>query len=149
LFLVTAVILALLLGNAPPLVAGTGTPVPVEALTRAAARVPGCITSDDPTILAAMNVLSRDLRAGCELWPDVTGWTYDVDRVMVDGYPVARSRNGAWQQRVVSYLQTGAGVILVRPATGLSSASRRTLTQGPTLFELGQWKIFGINAAGL
>src|SRR3954452_6577784 len=48
-------------------------PVPAARLAPVVARVHGCVTSDDPGVLAAVDVLSRDLRAGCEVWPDVTG----------------------------------------------------------------------------
>ena len=36
-----------------------------------------CVLSDTPIVLIEMNVLSRDLRNGCPLHPDVTGYTYE------------------------------------------------------------------------
>jgi hypothetical protein len=67
---------------------------PGTALQQAATRLPGCLMSDDPTVLVVADVLSRDLDRGCPLWPDVTGWTYDPQYTHVhDGKRLSRVRN--------------------------------------------------------
>ena len=109
----------------------SGTAVPA-ALTAAVARTSGCVTSDDPTVLASTDVLSRDLTdPRCKLWPDVTGWTYDAaaDRFS-SGAAVPRQDNPRWQRMVLSYLESGRATIAVRPATGLSGPTRSELDEG-------------------
>lgn len=104
-------------------------------IAAAAQRVDGCVRSDDPGLLAAMGVLSRDLRRGCELWPDVTGWTFDVP-----GLPVVsadRPGSAVWQPFVTGYLLGGDAVIVNREGTGLSPASERRIADLPVLARSG------------
>ncbi|HEU0257450.1 MAG TPA: hypothetical protein VFQ96_06390 [Microbacteriaceae bacterium] len=115
---------------------------PSAGLRRAVATVPGCVISDDPEILAATDVLSRDLSDGCVLWPDVTGWTYDLDTGMHDGVYTPRTKNLAWQKHVTSYLTSGSAVMVYRPETGLSEHTRRVVTAGPVLFRDGEWVLY-------
>jgi hypothetical protein len=110
-----------------------GNRIPLAALRPAAAQVRGCITTDDPVILASMDVLTRDLERGCPLWPDVTGWTYDRDDVRVGGKEVSRPENVRWQRHLLGYLRSGEATIVARPLTGLSPASRAVLERGTVL----------------
>ncbi|KHK99472.1 hypothetical protein LK09_02170 [Microbacterium mangrovi] len=138
-FAIAAVAILGIIGlNAGMIARGFGVPVPVTGLTSAAATVDGCVMSDDPTILAVMNVLSRDLARGCPMQPDLTGWIYDADTLMVAGQDVPRSVNPFWQKHAVAYLTSGAASIIVWP-NGFGRASTVDLTAGPVLFQEGRW----------
>jgi alpha-1,2-mannosyltransferase len=113
--------------------------IPYQVLTPAAARVPGCVTADDPVLLAAMNVLSRDYVRGCTVWPDVTGYTFDRDSLIVGGRDMPRARNPQWQRDLLAYLRSGDAVLRDRGATGLSPASRTLLNHTPVLASSGRF----------
>ncbi|GAA2752016.1 hypothetical protein [Amnibacterium kyonggiense] len=114
-----------------------GETVPASVVA-AVGRTSGCVVTDDPTLLAITGVLSRDLAdPDCPVRPDVTGWTYDADRAPVPGVP--RKANARWQRDVLGYLLSGRTVIVVRPATGLSSASRARLAELPVVHATGPW----------
>jgi hypothetical protein len=113
---------------------GVGTPMPGPAVQVAAARVPGCIMADDPTVLAVTNTLSRDLARGCPLWPDVTGWTYESKYLVTrNGHALSRPRNPRWQAAIVHYLTSGNAMIISRSGTGYSRATARALARGRLL----------------
>lgn len=132
---------AVVLLNQPGFATGSNQTVPVTALRAAAARVDGCIMSDDPTILIEMNAVTSDLRRGCAFWPDVSGYTYDVDAVPG---PLDRVTNERWQRHVSAYLTSGDALILVRTATGLSPATRAALARGPALARIGRFSLYGV-----
>jgi hypothetical protein len=116
-----------------------GTALP-PAIVAAAAHTPGCVLADDPTALAAMDVLSRDLaQPRCTVWPDVTGWTYDRDAVRVGAKLLARRSDDLWQDDVVHYLESGQAVILVRPDTGLGRESLADVHRGRVIAESGRF----------
>jgi hypothetical protein len=139
---VTVVTLALLgfaLLNRHADLARTSEPIPADDLRPAAAQVAGCITSDDPLTLAELNVLSRDFRRGCEVWVDVTGHTYDRDKLMLaPGRAVPRPLNPKWQRDVKAYLLSGDALIIHRNGTGLADATVRALTGGGELARSGR-----------
>ncbi|GAA4745518.1 hypothetical protein GCM10025783_16710 [Amnibacterium soli] len=118
----------------------SGFAVPA-AFSAAVDRTPGCITSDDPTVLESTGLLSRDLAdARCPVWPDVTGWTYDrADVRLPDGRPVPRPRNAIWQRLVLHHLRSGDATIPIRPSTGLSARSRAVLDAGSPLVHVGRF----------
>jgi len=113
-------------------------------LTQAATLVRGCITSDDPGGLIEMNVLSRDLRdPRCQVWPDVTGWTYTrayLERDP-DGVLVSRRVNARWQTDVVRFMESGDATVRLRHATGLSKQSKRRIDRGAVLFRRGRFVV--------
>jgi hypothetical protein len=117
-------------------------PQPVAAVRAALAGRNGCVLSDDPGLLADIGRLTPDLRLGCPLWPDVTGWTYDRDRLEVDGHAVSRPRNGRWQGDVVQYLTSGDTVILARRGTGLSAASLQELEEHRLIARAGSVRVY-------
>lgn len=118
--------------------------VPVPAGVAAAARaVPGCVVSDDPSTLVVFDVLSRDLDHGCVIWPDVTGWTYDRDRLTRHGVDIARARNARWQRDVGSYLGAAGAHVAIHQDTGLSRATRAALGRGRLLARSGGWVLRG------
>lgn len=124
--------------------ASTGGVAPLAGLRQAAAQVQGCVVSDTPEILIAMNVLTHDLDEGCTVWPDVSGWTYDpsVEETLPDGHHAARAENQNWQKRIVGYLTSGSAMIAYRPETGLDARSEKTVTSGPLLFHDGSWRLY-------
>jgi hypothetical protein len=101
--------------------------------SRLAARVSGirCLVADSPMALIETNTLSRGLSLGCPNWVDVTGRTYDVDAP--GAHFVVRPRNQRWQRDVRRYLLSGSAFILIRHATGLSTATRLQLSRQPVL----------------
>ncbi|HEY8317229.1 MAG TPA: hypothetical protein VIG76_00205 [Amnibacterium sp.] len=118
---------------------GVGARLPVAALRPAALAVKGCVTTDDPTGVIALDTLSRDLSHGCAFRPDVTGYTYDRDRFRVNGVEVSRPDNPRWQRDVLQYLRSGEATFVFRPLTGLSAASRAVLERGQVLAEHGKY----------
>ncbi|MCU1473529.1 hypothetical protein [Amnibacterium sp.] len=143
--LAAVVLLAVLALNVPvDVTKRTSEWVPTTVLRPAAQRVQGCITTDDPHILAALDVLSRDLERGCPLWPDVTGWTYDRDSTKVAGQEAPRVQNLPWQRDVAAYLLSGDAVIVHRPSTGLSPATKRLVQAGPVLARSGDWTLHAV-----
>ncbi|HET6825790.1 MAG TPA: hypothetical protein VFH64_07680, partial [Amnibacterium sp.] len=143
--LAVVVVLAVLALNVPADVTKrTSEAVPTAVLRPAAQRVQGCVTTDDPHILAALDVLSRDLERGCPLWPDVTGYTYDRDSYKIGGREVARPRNPRWQRDVAAYLLSGQAVIVHRDGTGLSPATDRLIRSGPILARSGTWALYAV-----
>jgi alpha-1,2-mannosyltransferase len=118
----------------------SGFAVPA-AFSAAVDRTPGCVTSDDPTVLESTGLLSRDLAdPRCPVWPDVTGWTYDrADVRLPDGRPVPRPRNAIWQRLVLDHLRSGDATIPIRPSTGLSARSRAVLDAGSPLVHVGRF----------
>ena len=111
-------------------------------ITLAAARVDGCIRSDDPGLLAAIGALSPDLARHCRVWPDVTGWTFDRP-----GFPVVstdRPASARWQRFVTAYLLGGDAVIVDRAGTGLSAASKQRIAALPLLARSGDLELHAI-----
>jgi hypothetical protein len=126
-------------------VARSSEPIPVASLRSAAQHVPGCVISDDPQTLIALDVLSRDLRLGCTVWPDVTGYTYDRDSVKSDGRSVPRTQNLRWQTDVARYLRSGSAVIVHRAATDLSPRTNRLVRSGPVLAKSADWTLHAVS----
>jgi len=131
----------------PGLLHSQGTRFPGPPMRGAAARVHGCVTADDPTALVELNVLTSDLDRGCLLWPDVTGWTYDTADVRThSGKEQSRPENTVWQRLVLGYLKSGSAVILARPDTGLSQATKASIDAGPVLAHAGGYALHGVPA---
>ncbi|MCU1473308.1 hypothetical protein [Amnibacterium sp.] len=125
-------------------IAQPSAPIPVSVLRPAALRVPGCVMADDQQILAALDVLSRDLARGCRLWPDVTGYTMDRDAVRVRGTPLPRREDEVWQQDVTRYLLSGDAVVVHRAATDLDPDSSRLVRAGRVLAHAGTWTLHAV-----
>jgi hypothetical protein len=141
-----AVLVAVLALNVPvDVTKRTSVWVPTTVLRPAAQKVKGCVMTDDPQILAALDVLSRDLDRGCPLWPDVTGYTYDRDSVEVAGKEVPRRDNPVWQRDVAAYLLSGQAVIVHRAATRLDPATNRLVRSGRVLARSGSWTLHAVD----
>lgn len=102
-----------------------------------------CVVADAPMALIELNSLSRDLARGCPNWVDVTGRTYDADAGHGTTY-TPRPRNRKWQADLRPYLLSGNAVILIRPATGLSAATRRAVTSHPVLARSHGYTVYRI-----
>jgi hypothetical protein len=94
--------------------------------------------------LIEMNVLSRDLRNGCTVHVDVTGYTYEGAVAHgLNGIKLSRRKDATWQKQVLAYLTSGDAVILARRnGTGLSRASKRDLERWPILAKIGGYTLF-------
>ncbi|MDQ1530641.1 MAG: alpha,2-mannosyltransferase, partial [Microbacteriaceae bacterium] len=116
-------------------------PVPVAALQAAAARIHGCIVSDEPDLLATMGVLTRDLDRGCPLEPDMSGISFDPAG-QVPGKPdLGRTKNPVYQGLVLRYLRSGDAFIAVRKGAAISAATKAELARNRVLFAHGAWII--------
>jgi hypothetical protein len=103
-----------------------------------------CVLSDTPMALIEMNVLSRDLRNGCNVHVDVTGYTYEGELSLgPQDQVLARSRNAAWQRQILRYLTSGNAVLLARQkGTGLSRASSRDIARWPVLGNIDGYTLY-------
>ena len=89
-----------------------------------------CVVADSAMALVTADVLSRDLRRGCPVVVDLTGYTYDVDRsqLRAGSTPSARRHDDRWQAKVRRYFGSADAVLLVRlRADGLSRLTVRRL----------------------
>jgi alpha-1,2-mannosyltransferase len=130
------------------LAAGTfgSVPFPGPALARS---VTGfrCVQSDSPEALIELDALSRDLAHGCANWVDVTGRTYDVDAPARASPRGSRATNMRWQRDLRSYLFSGDAVIVIRRATGLSSATQRLLRTHVVIRRSGGYVVYRVHRA--
>ena len=125
-----------------PIRVEAGRPFPGRQLGAAAGRQ-RCVLSDTPIALIEMNVLSRDLRNGCVVRIDVTGYTYEGEIARgPDGKPLSRQKDAAWQHQVLGYLTSGDALVLARPETGLSGASRREIARWPVLARIHGYTLY-------
>jgi alpha-1,2-mannosyltransferase len=136
---VTLALVGVLVVNRHVFSARTSDPFPAAALRPAAASTAGCVTSDDPLVLAELNVLSRDLDRGCAVWIDVIGYSYDRDTTIIRGHAVSRPLNPRWQQDLTRYLLSGNAVIVHHSGMGLVEATHAAIERGPVLARAGQW----------
>ncbi len=100
------------------------SPPLTKGLVASVRSVPGCVTSDDPSVLLFSGTLSRTLEAGCPFWPDTTGWLYDADAPPVDDPSLPPEENPSWQRHAYAYLTAGEATVLVRRKDGLSAETR-------------------------
>jgi alpha-1,2-mannosyltransferase len=116
-----------------------GRSFPATPIAERAARLGGCVTTDDPTTLIETDLLQSNLQRGCRLVVDLGGYSYDI-------YPrtiVPRSRNGPWQRFAIDYLRTGSAAIVVRFNTGFgfSAQSARVVRNRPILARDGRFAL--------
>ena len=100
------------------------SPPLAKGLVASVRSVPGCVTSDDPSVLVFSGTLSRTLDQGCPFWPDTTGWLYDADEPPADDPLLAPELNPSWQRHAYAYLTSGEATVLVRRKDGLSPGTR-------------------------
>lgn len=134
------VVLAVAALSARNIAHGTEQVVPAAELQTAAAKVHGCVIADDPTILASIDVLTRDIDRGCTIEPDMSGYSFDPAGRPADATEgLSRPRNTVYQAHALHYLRSGAAYLQVRPQVGLSRAVRATLAADPVLARYGTW----------
>jgi hypothetical protein len=116
---------------------GAVTPFRAQQLAAAVADVP-CVQSDSPIGLIELNALDRAFRNHCQIWVDVTGRTYYVDRAAGP-----RVQNAKWQRDLRRYLLSGQAVIVVRRAgSGVSPATMTILRRGAVLATEGGHAVY-------
>lgn len=101
-------------------------PVPTSALRAAVDSTGGCVTAQMPILIADADRLTSDLRAGCLIYPDTTGWIYDsvvMNRPAAAPF-VGRTRSPRWQALEARYLESGSTTIIRGSGHSLD---RRTL----------------------
>ncbi len=139
-----AVLLAagLLAGYAVPVSQTSfGRRFPATELASAVRDSPGCITSDDPTTLIELNVLSRNIRRQCPFMVDLGGHSYDLWRDK--NRTVSRHRNTAWQEHAVTYLASGDASIVTRfkAGSGFNTATAATVRSWPVSARSGKFTV--------
>ncbi|MDP9219698.1 MAG: glycosyltransferase 87 family protein [Actinomycetota bacterium] len=104
-----------------------------------------CVSADSPAVLALAGVLTRNLDRGCPTRIDVSGVTYNVDRVVgSNGRSVPRARNSLWQRDVMAYLLSGQAAITTRSAVnGLSRTELRELARKGVLYRGNGITVYG------
>lgn len=132
-------LLGLLVMSVPLTGLSLGTPFPAAQLSRTALALPGCITTDDPTTLIEMNLLTRNLERGCAFTVDLGGYSYD--RVQANARPVPRDHNLRWQRHALRYLATGSATLIVRfhAGFGFDPGSATTVESWHTLAHVGHF----------
>lgn len=118
---------------------GSDRRVPVQGLQAAAAHLPGCIYSDEPTLLAVMGVLTRDLDRGCAVQPDMSGISFDPAGRPAGVLKLPRTTNPVYQREVLRYLTSGTAFIAVRKGAQLSPATQRGLARHPAVYAEGPY----------
>jgi hypothetical protein len=106
-----------------------GRPFPSANLAAAARNAPGCVTSDDPTTLIELNVLSRNLERRCPPVVDLTGYFYDLKESA--GNP-SRREDSVWQQYAIAYLKSGSITIV-------DTSQSRLAFSPSTVSAIGAW----------
>lgn len=89
-----------------------GTRFPRSAFAAAIARTPGCVTSDEPTVLIELDQIGRTVERGCRLVVDYGGYAYNLP----PGTPhrdTIRDTAG-WQAALRSYLASGSAAFHLR-----------------------------------
>lgn len=118
-----------------------GTAFPGRQFAARAADTNGCVTADDLTILAGMNVVTRNLDRDCPFVADFSGYSYvfNVER----GGSIARARDPQWQAMYVDYLRTGTYALAWRyPRSGaLSEATMETVTGWPRVLRVDRFSL--------
>lgn len=125
-----------------------GSSFPGRTLAAAAASSPGCLTSDDPTVLIETNLLRRNLSRRCPLVADLGGYSYDLRPATT--LHVGRAHNKQWQQFARAYLSSGKTTVIVRfrIARGYNKATKRLIASWPVLAEAGRFQLQEPTPAG-
>jgi alpha-1,2-mannosyltransferase len=112
-----------------------------ELATRATLAASTCVTSDDPTALVAMDLLSRNLDHGCRFVADLGGYSYQyaADR----GAWIPRAHDQRWQHTYLAYLESGQAALPFRyGATGsLGPKVKAAIALWPVLARSGRYAV--------
>lgn len=136
-----ALLLGLVAFSLPLLDAKVGQRFPGRTLRTAVADRPGCVTTDHPSTLILMDVLSRNIDRGCPLVVDLGGASYDLPSP--ERGVVSRRNNDVFQAYALSYLRTGDSMILARfrRGFGLSNSSFKVIQRWPVLKRAGGYAV--------
>jgi alpha-1,2-mannosyltransferase len=137
----TLVMAALVVPSLPIAQAKIGDRFPGRTLGNAVASRPGCVTSDHPSPLILMNVMSRNLDRGCPLVVDLGGASYHLESP--DRGVSSRRKNEVFQVYALDYLRTGDTMIIARFRRnfGLSSSSWKTVQSWPAVAKSGRYTL--------
>ncbi len=109
------------------------SPAPDRNLQAAVASA-RCVQSDTPMALIQLDVLSRDLANGCQVWVDVIGRTYQAPLEptgTVHGRPATRKTYAPWQRAIHRYLTSGQAVVVLDPhAAGIAASTLHLVEKG-------------------
>ncbi len=149
---VALVLGALVAGSSAPGVASGTTirPVPRQQLQAAVESVPGCTTAQLPILLALTDQLTTDLRSGCVVLPDTTGWIYDpvvMDRPASVPFR-KRGQSPRWQELELRYLQSGTTTIVRGRGHNLTRASLDALRAGGLVVRAREYRVYRTGAPG-
>lgn len=131
---VLAVVVAALLaaGTVWQLGQPEGRPFPVAVVTEALHGREGCVTTDNPVSLILTDTLRRNLRRGCPLVVDLSGYLYDILRA--NGGDADREDNPAFQRELVRYLGSGRTTVIMRLwPDSFDAGSRAEVERWPVL----------------
>lgn len=116
-------------------------PFPGRQLAAAVATL-RCVQADSPMALIELDALSRDFANGCQVWVDVTGRTYGVDKPP-PGTPLSRPDNRKWQRDLRAYLLCGDAALIIRAdGTGPSRATTAAVASGGVLATAGNVTVY-------
>jgi alpha-1,2-mannosyltransferase len=102
------------------------------------ARTARCVTSNDPTTLVLLGILSRNLSRGCPFVTDVSGAAYHGD--LWTGQ--SRYSNVAWQRYALGVFRSGDLMIMNRYApAGYNDTTLKILRRWPTVKKSGDWRL--------
>jgi alpha-1,2-mannosyltransferase len=116
-----------------------GQRFPGRSLEAVVAGQPGCITTDWPTALIQMNVLSRNIERGCRFEVDLGGWSNDLGSRALRRTP--RARNEVWQRFALDYFRSGDAALVIKFERygGFSPASKETYRGWPKIRRVGDF----------
>jgi alpha-1,2-mannosyltransferase len=89
-----------------------GNPFPAAEVGAVLKGRSGCVTTDNPVSLILTDTLRRDLRRGCPLMVDLSGYIYDISRA--DGSDPQRSANPEFQRELLRYFDSGSTAVIMR-----------------------------------
>jgi alpha-1,2-mannosyltransferase len=129
--------LALLAVSYPLIHKKLDQPFPGESLQAAVAGESGCITTDWPTALIQMNMLSRNIERGCRFEVDLGGWSLHLGSKALRRMP--RTQNVVWQQFVLDYLRSGDATLIIRfkGSGALGTTGTKTYRSWPRIYHVG------------
>jgi hypothetical protein len=118
-----------------------GSHFPGRSLERVFARVPGCVTSDDPITLIETGALKRNFDLRCPLVLDPGGYSYDLQPGA--GRHLGRASDAQWQQFVQDHLAAGTTSVVVRfrTAPGLSGRTKGVISRWPVVADVAGYQV--------
>jgi alpha-1,2-mannosyltransferase len=118
-----------------------GTPFNAAPLKAALTASPGCVTTDDPTVLIETDTLRRNLARGCPLMADLGGYSYDLQPGA--SRRTSRAADPQWQRFALYYLASGRATVVARfvAGPGFSKATKKIISGWPVLARSGSYQL--------